>query len=478
MRKFLLVPLLGALAIFASPTAWADSYTDVMAGQLSPSNRVVVDTNANPKLPNPSAINDQINQANVPIWVVNVAKDQTGSISPDSIKDALYAAHNPITNSVQVGDNPNHNPPLIIEVIDAKGYHARAFDVSQQVADAVDPNIKSASAHHRGDLNGAVSDFVSTMAAVPNTGPPAASSQPTTPGPSDNTGWWVFMWVVLAIIFIGVLIWLSSLANYSLKERRRRNEATNDKINSVEADVNDLADAVLQGVDVSTYQTKAALALSSAQAARKKGKWAEAASQVGIAQRYVDDAYGKVKPDKDAIKATPGRQRKAATVAAVDASGTARAIDNTNYKRTKTNHYRNYYAGGETNGVYFYPGWYPYPFWTYTWNDSDVMMGNTVLHDQWRGDYDSAPVSTGWATSAPSYSDFGGSSRYSGSSSGSGSAGFSSPAPSHHHSSSSSSSGSSYSGGSSSSSSGGSSDFGGGGGSFGGDSSGGGSAGF
>jgi hypothetical protein len=87
----------------------------------------------------------------------------------------------------------------------------------------------------------------------------------------------------------------------------------------------------------------------------------------------------------------PTEDRKQATVQAKDpATGQYVTINNNNYTTTPQPGYPNYYPGGYYNGMFFYPGYYPYAFWGpgWGWAVADVLLVDALLDDHWGGSYD------------------------------------------------------------------------------------------
>ena len=58
-------------------------------------------------------------------------------------------------------------------------------------------------------------------------------------------------------------------------------------------------------------------------------------------------------------------------------------ISNNNYTTTQQPGYPNYYPGGYYNGMFFYPGYYPYAFWGpgWGWGLTDVLLMDALLDD-------------------------------------------------------------------------------------------------
>jgi hypothetical protein len=65
-------------------------------------------------------------------------------------------------------------------------------------------------------------------------------------------------------------------------------------------------------------------------------------------------------------------------------------INNNSYSTTQQPGYMHYYGGGYYNGVFFYPGYYPYPFWGpgWGWAFTDVLLMDALLDDRWGGSYE------------------------------------------------------------------------------------------
>ena len=62
-------------------------------------------------------------------------------------------------------------------------------------------------------------------------------------------------------------------------------------------------------------------------------------------------------------------------------------INNNNYSTTQKPGYPHYYPGGYYNGMFFYPGYYPYAFWGagWGWALTDVLLMDALLDDHWGG---------------------------------------------------------------------------------------------
>lgn len=418
MKRLLAVSLLmGVLFAFFIPNAFAD-YTDTATNKpivalLTTANHVVVDPKASPALPNPDAINNQIMQTGLPMWVVNVAKNQTvpgsqektGALATLPVKNALFDSNNPITNKITV-NGEQRDPPLIILVIDANGYHARAFNVNQSIADATGPSIVQSAANHRKDLNGTVSAFVSAMAGTPATGP-VISNVPPPPPPPQPMNWafaWALLWAAVAGA-VGVAGWWLWCEVAAGRERRaHERNAVQDRINNAQFDIANLAQEVLKGQDVSAEQMRAELSLSNAEKAMKDGDIANARSHAGIAQRDIDAAYRVINPDRHtpqrehvtALSNVPKKDRRKTRVRATSPRGDHVTIKNHDYKMHSLPGYRNYYEGGVYEGVPFPAGWYPYMFWSnnWSWAPSDVVAYDEPLHHDFSGSHDGGASTT------------------------------------------------------------------------------------
>src|ERR1700733_5612814 len=188
LRRLGVVPFILALAMLVAPSAWADTYTEQVADKFQAQTHVVADPAAKPPLQNPEAINEQILtnswtwSSRPPVWVAAVAPDQTGVTTPDAIHDVILGRHPAFSG--------------VILVIDAKGYHVRAYDVPKAIADDVDHILGQAAKHHRNDPNGATSEFVSKLAGVNvAAGAPATSSRTAN---AKHTSW-TWLWVTLGV---------------------------------------------------------------------------------------------------------------------------------------------------------------------------------------------------------------------------------------------------------------------------------------
>lgn len=466
--RWLVLPLLMVWGVLFASTAGAQTYVDVLADQLSSTNHVVVDTNATPKLSGVGELNSQI--GNRDVWIINIAAGQT--VTPQNLRDALAAKH---------GGNFSGT----IVVISSHGYDVKSFNVSKSVADATNPLFGRARDAHRGDLYGTMSQFVSTLMATPATGPTVVTTAPA----SKPTNWafaWGLLWVAVAAgSLVGIWYGFSRYSVRKAERNRLRDQIDRDLITG-QRDVDNLSDEVVEGADVSDFFLRASTHLTSARDARHAGN-------LNFAQAHLDNLHEEVVraerklnptliPDLEKIDETPEDDRKVTTVSATNPAGKIVSITNNDYRTSPAPGYRNQWAGGMYNGVYFYPGYYPYAYWGpgWGWDPVSVMMMDEMLTDRWGGQYhDTAGYTTpDYSTdfSTPSVSSDEGHYGFDDSSSDTSTPSYSSDddytpvsTPSTSSSSSSSSSwdsgGSSFDFGSSSSDSGSSFDFGGGGGS-------------
>ena len=452
-RRLLILSIVAILFAFFAPSAWADppTPTDIVA-QLNTGQRVYVDPDAAPKLPNAQAVNDQILQTGLPMIVINVAASQTAPTdappqqSTDPFYAALYATHNPLTKDIQVDGKP-HKPPLIILVFDSKNYHAFSYDVSASIAAATGPDMIQAAAGHHGDINGAISAFISRLAGTQVVGPvldnpdvvPVPPAQPTNDVQPRNY-WlaWAFLSVLVGIVVLGIVIVVTFTIAGGRRAKAKDRELVQDRINRARKDVDRLAYEVLKGKDVTAEQNSAAMSVGTAEEAFKRGDTASARSHVGIAETDIAAAYAVINPGRRvprrahvfALDDVPRARRRRTKITATSPQGKPVAISNTDYKTRSASGYRNYYPGGVYGGVLFPPGWYPSCFWTggWTWTPADVVYTNTPLPIQTPADYGYGAYSSGGASA--SINNAGDSGRSSG---GSSAPRVSIPEPAHHH---------------------------------------------
>ena len=460
-----------------------------LVGHFTQTAHVYVDGDANPKLASADKVNDQVRNTEQILGAqfdpkasfhgIFIANVTDSSITPDNLRQAFADKYGSFSGA--------------ITIINHQGYTYRAFDVSQGWSAANDQAFRDARNNNRGNVYGTVTAYLASISHVsagppmPGAGTPAPAPKvpvpaqvevpaPTPPAPADYTGWWIALWSILAVILgTGAFFGGRALYRHNQDTRRERDEV-NGSLIGIDTHLTSLSSDVLDpsAPDVSRYTGLANTLYGSARDARDLGDYRQARHYAREAEAQLHKADRVLDPDLEKIAATPERERVKATVSASKPGGGRITIRNDDYSRRRHGAYQHPYRGGEYQGVYFYPGFYPNPFWMYNWGPTEVVVHDqTVVPDQWNGDY------TG-ADSSGSYSG------YDDSSSQASSAGaFSSftssrddtPAPTHH---------SSYSSPSSSSSSYGSSDggfsgFGGGfdsGGGGGGFDSGGGSSGF
>ncbi|MGZ4564126.1 MAG: hypothetical protein ACXVX6_11235 [Mycobacterium sp.] len=390
-RGLVLAPLIMALAMLLAPSASADTYTDQLVDKFNAQTHVLADPGANPPLQNPDRLNDQILtsrwtwSSTPPIWVAAVAPSQTGVTTADAI-------HNVI-----LGRDPAFSG--IILVIDSKGYHVRAYNVPKAIADSVDPFMSSSARDHRNDPYGATSEFVSKVAKVdvssrgPATTPPVVQKKPN---------YWTLLWTSLVIIAIALavagLIWFAVNRNRKRRKDTEAKEQMKQQLITATSDVSDLDNAVLTNseTDVSAESTKANASLYDARKAYEKGDYGSARAHLMVVESTVAKANQKLNPGRPApnvaaVGSVPEDDRKQASVRAKNPdSGEYVTINNNNYSTTPQPGYPHYYGGGYYNGMFFYPGYYPYAFWGpgWGWALTDVLLMDALLDDHWGGGYD------------------------------------------------------------------------------------------
>lgn len=381
LRRLGVVPFILALAMLFAPPAWADTYTEQVVGKFQAQTHVVADPAAKPPLQNPEAINQQILtnswtwSSRPPVWVAAVAPDQTGVTTPDAIHDIILGRHPAFSG--------------VILVIDSKGYHVRAYNVPKAIADNVDPILGQAARHHHNDPYGATSEFVSTLAGVN-----VAAGAPATTSPTANAKHtsWTWLWVTLIVVFALIvgLIWLPARNRKRRKDTEAREQVKQGLI-AAESDVSDLDNAVVttSGADVSAEALKANSSLSAARKAYQAGDYSAARAHLGVVRATVAKANRKL--NIIAVTSVPEEDRKQASVQTRDPdTGKTVTINNNNYATTQQPGYQHYYGGGYHNGMFFYPGFYPYSFWGpgWGWPLTDVLLMDALLDDHWGGDYE------------------------------------------------------------------------------------------
>ncbi|MBW0013931.1 hypothetical protein [Mycobacterium sp.] len=381
-------PVLLALAMLLAPSARADAYTDQIVGRFDAQTHVVADPAATPPLRNADDLNQQILTSRwtwspaPPVWVAAVAPGQTGVTTPDALHNVILARHPQFSG--------------VILVIDSRGYHVRAYNVPKVIADSVDPFMGQSASDHRNDPYGATSEFISKLAGV-NVG--AGAPGTTSPVSHAKHTSWTWLWVLLAIVGAVCLI----LFAVSRNRKRRKDAEARDQIKqeliAAESDVADLDNAVITntGTDVSAESTKANSSLYEARKAYQAGDYTAARAHLRNVRSTVDKANrrldpGRPAPNVDAVTSVPDEDRKQASVRARNPdTGEYVTINNNNYSTMQQPGYPHYYPGGYYNGMFFYPGYYPYAFWGagWGWAVADVLMMDALLDDHWGGSYES-----------------------------------------------------------------------------------------
>jgi cbb3-type cytochrome oxidase subunit 3 len=380
----LVAPVILALAMLLAPSASADTYTDQVVGRFGAQTHVVADPAATPPLQHPDSLNQQILTSRwtwssaPPVWVAAVAPGQTGVTTPDAI-------HN-----VMVGRSPRFSG--VILVIDSQGYHVRAYNVPKVIADNVDDIMGQSRNDHRNDPYGATSEFVSRLAGVGV----ASGASTTTPAVehAKHTSW-TWLWVLLIIVgFLG-LIWFAVRRNGKRRKDAEAREQIKQELIAAESDVADLDNAVVTdtGTDVSAESLKANSSLYEARRAYQTGDYNAARAHLRNVRSTVLKANRKLNPgqpipDVDAVMSVPDDDRKQATVRTKNPdTGEYVTINNNNYSTAQQPGYQHYYPGGYHNGMFFYPGYYPYAFWGpgWGWGLTDVLLMDALLEDHWGG---------------------------------------------------------------------------------------------
>ncbi|OBI17047.1 hypothetical protein [Mycobacterium sp. E2497] len=392
-RRLALAPFTVALAmLLLAPSASADTYTDQLVNKFNAQTHVLADPTANPSLRDPDRLNDQILSSRwtwsstPPVWVAAVAPSQTGVSTPDAI-------HNVI-----LGRDPTFSG--IILVIDSRGYHVRAYNVPKAIADSVDPLMSQSARAHRNDPQGATSEFVSRLARVdvPSGGPASTTS----PAVHKNPDRWAWLWTLLVFLAVALsvvsLIWFVASRNGKRRKDAAAREQIKQELITATADVGDLDNAVLTNseTDVSAESTKANASLYDARKAYETGDYGAARAHLRVVQSTVAKANQKLNPGRPApnvaaVDSVPEDDRKQASVRAKNPeTGEYVTINNNNYSTTPQPGYPHYYGGGYYNGMFFYPGYYPYAFWGagWGWALTDVLLMDALLDDHWGGSYE------------------------------------------------------------------------------------------
>ena len=336
-RGFVLVPIMLALALLLAPVAGADTYTDQLVARFDGQTHVVADSDARPPLQNADQLNQQILNApwswsSAPqLWVAAVAPGQTGVTTPDAIHDVMLGRSSEFSG--------------VILVIDAKGYHVRAYNVPKAVADNVDPLMSQSARDHRNDPYGATSEFVRKLANVN-----VASGAHVTTSPVVHQKHSSFAWLWTMLIFIGIVLAVVGLLMFvvSRNSKRRRDAEARDQVKQelidAESGASDIDNAVLTnaGVDVSAESLKANASLHDARKAYQAGDYGAARAHLRVVQSTVAKANQKLNPDAY----PPDEDRKQATVHTTNPqTGQPVTINNNNYSTTQQPGYSNYYGG-------------------------------------------------------------------------------------------------------------------------------------
>ena len=360
----LVAPVILALAMLLAPSASADTYTDQLVSRFNSQTHVVADPAARPPLQNPDTLNQQILTSRwawspaPPIWVAAVAPGQTGVTTPDAVHNTM------------LGRNPAFSG--VILVIDSKGYHVRAYNVPRVIADNVDSFMGQSANDHRNDPYGATSEFVSKLsgADVPARGPTTTSPV----GHTKHTSW-TWLWVLLIIIGMVGLIWFAASRNRKRRKDAEARDQIKQELIAAESDVADLDSAVVTNADtdVSAESLKANSGLYDARKAYQAGDYAAAWAHLRNVRSTVNKANRKLNPgqpipDVEAVMSVPDGDRRQATVRTKNPdTGEYVTISNNNYSATQQPGYTHYYPGGYYNGMFLYPGYYPYAFWGPGW---------------------------------------------------------------------------------------------------------------
>jgi uncharacterized membrane protein YgcG len=378
-RGLVLVPIMLALAMLFAPPAGADTYTDQVVARFDGQTHVVADAEARPPLQNPDQLNQQILGASwswsaAPLlWVAAVAPGQTGVTTPDAIHDVMLGRSSQFSG--------------VILVIDAKGYHVRAYNVPKAVADNVDPLMSQSARDHRNDPYGATSEFVQKLAGVN-----VASGSRVTTSPVGHQKHNSYSWLWTMLILIGMVVAVVGLLMFvvSRNSKRRRDAEARDQVKQelidAESGASDIDNAVLNNseVDVSAESLKANASLHDARKAYQAGDYGAARAHLRVVQSTVAKANQKINP----AAYPPDEDRKQATVHTKNPeTGQPVTINNNNYSTTQQPGYSHYYGGGYYNGMFFYPGYYPYAFWGpgWGWAMTDVLLMDAMLDDHWSG---------------------------------------------------------------------------------------------
>lgn len=408
MRKTILGALASTAAasmVLIAPMAVADSPAAQVAGHFGPKQHVVADPAAVPALKNANQLNDQINRTGEPIYVASVAPSATGVVTPLSLEQAIVS---------KIG----HFSGLIV-VQDSQGYKQQAWNVPAAIANQAAPLLDKAAANHKGDPYGILSDYVTQLFRLthPAATPPAAAPQGA-PHKTSYTWLWIVLGIIAAIALIAVAIMVFSARKKKAEARRAREDAIDQEIIKQRANVDRLAeDVVGDHPEVSGDSQRATLALADAKKSRKAGNLTEAEAYLGNVRSAVASANIKLTPKappaparssavltppEPAFATVPEEDRKRGSIKTTNPdTGRQVTINNYNYRTQQSPGYSNYYAGGMYNGMYFYPGYYPYAFWGagWGWNPVDVLIMDELLMDRWNGSYPASVYEGGYSNS-------------------------------------------------------------------------------
>jgi uncharacterized membrane protein YgcG len=381
------VPFILALAMLVAPSVSADSYTDELVGRFDAQTHVVADAAARPPLRDPGKLNEQILTSRwtwspgPPIWVAAVAASQTGVTTADAIHNVILSR------------NPEFSG--VILVIDSKGYHVRAYNVPKVIADSVDPFMAQSANDHRNDPYGATSEFVGKLSGVDVASHGPVTTSPVVHAKHNSWGWvWVMLILVGVVLAVVGLIWFAGNRNRKRRKDAAAREQVKEQLIAAESDVGDLDSAVVtdSGADVSAESLKANSSLYEARKAYEAGDYTAARAHLRTVRSTVAKANMKLNPqlqrDLDSVTSVPDEDRRQATVRTQNPdTGQYVTINNNNYTTTQQPGYPHYYGGGFYNGVFFYPGYYPYAFWGpgWGWALADVVVMDALLGDYWGG---------------------------------------------------------------------------------------------
>ena len=386
-RGLLVVPFILALAMLLAPPAAADAYTDDVVNRFNAQTHVVADPTATPPLQNPDQVNQQILTSRwtwspaPPVWVAAVAPSQSGVTTPDAI-------HNII-----LGRNPEFSG--VILVVDSKGYHVRAYNVPKVIADRVDPlwvrRPRVTAMTHTARLMSSCSKLADV-----NVG----SGEPATTSPVVNQKHTSWTWLWETLIIIGVALAVAGMVWFAVARNRKRHtdaaagEEVKQELIYAESAVSDLDNQMMtnSSEDVSAESLKANSSLHDARKAYQAGDYTAARAHLRVVESTVAKANRKLFPvNVDAVTSVPAQDRKQAAVRTKDPdTGRSVTINNNNYSTTQQPSYPHYYPGGYHNGMFFYPGYYPYAFWGpgWGWAFTDVLLMDALLDDHWGGNYE------------------------------------------------------------------------------------------